>query len=705
MTLFGDWCTIIWNSYPGFFADTEFPGHIRIIHNFREEPHSMKVKRLFAGLLAAVITASAVLMSGCSGGNSEENSANTTSTRKIVTLNMYVITDEKTDLDNAREVQMDINHILLPQYKTMLKINYLTEDEYWDTLESVQKKVKHYREYGEVLAEETPADETAAADETQNTEAEEKPLTKDDFSDLINGTDGENADQTQTDNTADETDGETQPAEEQVLESDGSVKGTADMTFNELIDFIFDADDIDLANPQLDIFVVNDYQKYGELAANGDLAPMDEYLNYDSSKLKKYIYPTFLSAARVGKNTYGIPTNYALDSDFTYFVFNKDLLNKYGYSVSDLTTYANLGDYLSLIKNNEPGVWPVSGPCDISGAEVYEDSFLAIGRQLNVLGDSVLPTFMETKYVNNIKAIDSYRRNGYFPKEGTASENAKYAIEIVHSPELLEHEWSENGTNYEAYLYDVNRVSGDEAFKSAMVISSLSTNKDRAMEVITLFNTNAELANLLQYGISGENYYYDTEKGSVTMLNDKYTMNTLYTGNTYIKYPLAGQEDYVENARKGNIQTAPSAFLGFYPTFDDIEDKSTYEAVKTICKSAKQAIDDGRMDIDTAVLYAKRELVALGCVYVDTTNLGGIFGKVVSAQKAQAALTSANFALSDDILHYNDYYGLVLEEIEKPEDTASAEQTGTDGENTADGENADGAQNDANLPDDLPPAE
>ena len=97
----------------------------------------MKVKRLFAGLLAAVITASAVLMSGCSGGNSEENSANTTSTRKIVTLNMYVITDKKTDLDNAREVQMDINHILLPQYKTMLKINYLTEDEHFRAYPSI----------------------------------------------------------------------------------------------------------------------------------------------------------------------------------------------------------------------------------------------------------------------------------------------------------------------------------------------------------------------------------------------------------------------------------------------------------------------------------------------------------------------------------------------------------------------------------------
>lgn len=619
----------------------------------------MKAKKLFAGLLAAVMTVSTIFMSGCSSSNSEENSANTTSTRKIMTLNMYIMTGQETDPEVAKQVQMQINQILLPEYKTMLKINYVTEDNYWDTIEAVKEQVSHYREFGEVLDEEDKA----------------------------------KADKEQTEET-DSADGAEIPAEEEgVLESDGAVKGTDDMTFNELIDFIFDSEDISLTKPQLDIFVVDDYDKYLELVSNDELAPMNEYLSYDSKALTKYIYPTFLSAASVGKNTYGIPTNYALDNEFTYFVYNKNLLNKYGYSASDLTNYSSLDEYLSLIKNNEPGVWPISGACELAGAEVYEDSFLAVARQFNTVGTNILPTFMEQRYINHLKAVKNYANKGYYPSQPV--QNARYAIEIVKSSELLEHEWTENGTTYETYLYDVHRVSGDEAFKSAMCISSLSTYKARAMEIITLFNTNAELANLLQYGISGTNYYYDTETGSVTMLNDSYTMNTYHTGNTYIKYPLAGNEDYVEKAKVSNMQTAPSAFLGFNPVFDDIEDKSTYEAVKAICKAAQKAIDDGTMDIDTAVSYARRELVALGCVYVDTENLGGIFGKMVKAQKTQAELTTASFTLSDDVVHYNDYLGLELEEIVKPE-PETAEETGSEGETdetgTVDGDNGENSE-------------
>ncbi len=634
----------------------------------------MKAKRLLAGLLAALTVASAAFLTGCSGGNSEENAANTTSTRKIVTLNMYVITGDETDPETAKQVQMQINRTLLPEFKTMLKINYITEDEYWNTIDKVTKQVEYYKENGELLVEEELPEEDAAEENAEGTEVAEEP--EDNrivFEDELPAEEEESAEEPV----------EEEAVEEEVLESDGAIAGTSNLTFNELIDFIFDSDDITLTKPQLDIFIVNDYDRYTELVADEKLAAMDEYLKYDSSVLTKYIYPTFLSAAKVGKSTYGIPTNHALEGDFTYFVYNKDLLDKYGYKVSDLTNYAGLSEYLALIKANEPGVWPVSGTCDISGAEVYDNSFLAIGKQLNALGNSVLPVFMETNYVNHLRAVESYKKNGYFPAQPL--ENAKYAIEIVKSTELLQHEWNENGTNYAAYLYDLKRVDADEAFTGAMCISSLSTNKDRAMEIITLFNTNPELANLLQYGIEGENYYYDADTESVTMLNDSYTMNTMYTGNTYIKYPLAGNEDYLAKAVATNINTAPSAFLGFAPKFDTIEDKSTYEAVVTICSAAKKAIDEGKLDIDTAVDYAKRELIALGCVYVNTTDLGGIFGKVVATQKAQAAITAESFRLGDEILHYNDYYGLVLEEIEEE----VAAETQTDAEN-ADGEVTDG---------------
>ena len=62
------------------------------------------------------------------------------STRKITALNMYIITEDTTTKEAANKVQMEINRILLPEYKTMLKINYITQDEYWDTVEEMLEK-------------------------------------------------------------------------------------------------------------------------------------------------------------------------------------------------------------------------------------------------------------------------------------------------------------------------------------------------------------------------------------------------------------------------------------------------------------------------------------------------------------------------------------------------------------------------------------
>ena len=650
----------------------------------------MKAKKLLAALLALIMTATAFMTTGCSGGNSEEDAANTTSTRKIVTLNMFIMTEEETDPEVAKKVQMEINRILLPEYKTMLKINYITEDEYWDVLESTKEAVAYFRENGEEMSTEEPETEavegeTPAEGEEEakgeapaegETEAEgetpvegeeeakgETPAEGEEAAEGEAPAEGEENKDAEKDSEK-EAEGEVELDEngepvEQVLESDGAVKGTGDLTFNELIDFIFDSEDITLTKPQLDIFVVDDHDKYVEMAKNGELAVMDEYLSYDSKELTKYIHPTVLSSARIGRNIYGIPTNTKVGGDFTYFVYNKDLLDKYGYEVTDLTTYAGMDGYLAKIKANE-AVWPISGPCDISGAEYYHDAFLTVARNPASVGRSPIPKYMEQKYLDNIKATAKYRNLGYFP--AVPLENADYAVEIVKTGELLEHEWNENGTNYVAYLYDVDRVSADEAFKSAMCISSLTTNTDRAMEIITLFNTNEELVNLLQYGIAGENYLYDSETDTITRLNEKYMMNTYHTGNTYIKYRLPGEENFFEEAKKANLYSAPSSYLGYDPGFTDVADKSVFECVVTLINAADKAIENGA-DIDKTITLVQRELLDLGCVYVNTTDLGGVFGKVASTQASQSDVIAKSFKLAKEIATYNDYFGDKAEEV------------------------------------------
>lgn len=549
----------------------------------------MRAKRFFALMMAVLTVVCVCVMSGCSAGDTQETQTpqEDANSRKLVTLNMYIVTDDKTDSEQAQKVQMELNRILVPGYKTMLKVNYVTKDNYWSELNKTIEQVESYQESG-ILPEEM------------------QPL--------------ENAEK---------------PVDIQTL------------SFNELIDYIFEAEDVTLTEPQIDLFVVDDYDRYKEMAFNGDLAPLDDYVLNEEKVLSQYLHPTFLSAAKVANTTYGIPTNCKLEGEFTYFVFNKDLLDRFGYKMEDLNDYAKLGEYLQVIKKNVPGVWPVSGTCDIAGAEIYEDSFITINQSFDSVGAGISALFMEPNYVDHLKAVAEYKQKGFYPSQKLS--NAKYAVEIVKTDKLLEKEWTENGTEYCAYLYDIPRVTSRQAFKSAMCVSSLSKNPERAMELITMFNTDPELANLLQYGINGENYYLDKDTQTITMLNESYVMDTLHTGNTYIKYQLEGNESYIEDSKQKNNLLAQSAFLGFNPYFDNAEYNSIYNCLVTVSKAAVEKIEKGA-DVDAIVLDAQRELKALGYGYeADGSTLKGVFGSVAK----DYGNLERSFRVADEIKYYN----------------------------------------------------
>ena len=103
----------------------------------------MKTKRLFASFLSLAL-ALPLSMTGCQ--KQADNIDDQSSIRQNVTLNMYILTEKETDPEQAKAVQMAINEILLPNYKTTMKINYLTEDEYWDTIDKAEADTIAYEE-------------------------------------------------------------------------------------------------------------------------------------------------------------------------------------------------------------------------------------------------------------------------------------------------------------------------------------------------------------------------------------------------------------------------------------------------------------------------------------------------------------------------------------------------------------------------------
>lgn len=587
-------------------------------NRLREDPQRMKLRRFVTVLLAVLTVTSTLVFTGCSSG---DKAAATTSTRDIVALNMYIITEDTTTKEASDKVEMAINEILLPNYKTLIKINYLTRDEYWDAVdEAIEKTSKMSTTKG------------------------------------------------------------------------ASVKGTENLDFPSTIEYIFDESttDIELTADQIDIFVIDDYDKYLEYAGDGKLKGLGEYISYDSKKLSTNIYPTLMAAVKVDGETYGVPTNFAMDIEdgtYTYLVYNCDLLEKYGFVIDgDTTTMATkkFANFMQCVKDGESGIWSLSEPFGVSGAEYYngEEAFMAVANEFNQMASGATPTIMTKSYTDNIKKTIEYAELGYYPTNGEAGANAKYAVRVEKSDRLLdgenEKQWTdEDGTRYARYLFDIPRVTAKDAFSSVMCVSATSPVPERAMEIITLFQTNFELANLLQYGIYDVNYQIDERDDSIILVDDTYAMNNIITGNTYIKYSPDNDKNYLENTKNNNLGVAPSNYLAVDFGFDNASDSSKYEIARTIILTAVDAIKNGA-DVNEILNTATRELENLGCTRASAVDdYGGIFGRIQSAQRQQGQIISQNFALSEAILSYNDVY-----DVKRNVD--ADEEVNVDGEENAD---------------------
>lgn len=571
-------------------------------------------KKILALVFAAVMMLTAVMSTGCAkGDNSDKNELS-----GIVTLNMFVITEEETSQTAAKEVQMAINEITVPQYKMLVKINYLTADEYWDAVENTEAETIKYTEEKRAAA---AAGTTAPVEVAEGEQAEE------------------------------------------ALDAPKSIDK---MSFNEAIDYVFDIDDVELVNPQIDVLVVDDYDKFIQLVEEERISEID--IKYDRKIVTKYIHPLILSSTSVNKKTYGIPTNFEIDGEYEFFVYNKNLLDKYGYTVQQLRNIEDMGEYLALIKANEPGVYPISDIPELAGAEIYNNILYSQSEYGKVAGSSNPVYMSNVAYMNYLKAAADFRNKGYVAAYNGV-ENAQYAIEYVTSKELIERETTENGVTYQAYLYDIPRVTAADAFKSAMCVSAYSLNKAKSAELIELFTIDAELANLLQYGIEGK--HYRVEDGIVTYIEtdeeDAYRMNNLLTGNVYIKYATEETADYIEEAKDFNLGAVPSTFFGYKPSFDDAASQSIFECVEAFSKTALEKLETGEMTVDEVFNVAGKQLNALGCVWNESGSaLLGVFGKVSATQQATAALHADSFIIPEEVLAYNDVY--------KPEAELAAEE-------------------------------
>ncbi len=599
----------------------------------------MKMKRILGAFLALAMLIPVVL-TGCKSDD-EADTTDNSSIRQNIVLNMYILTDEKTDLEQAQAVEIALNEILLPDYRTVVKINYIHDDggdnlEYWNAVNVAEEEAIAYQLELEAKRE---AEKAAKKDKNKNDSSESTDATATGTTDsaALTGEELEAAEEkneSEYDRLAKMVFGYDR---NKVDENGNTVK---DEKGNPIVEKV--APEIVLSEPQIDIFLVNSSDKYIELAASGRLAKLDDYLKNEAKLITSNVYPTFTTGATsVANGLYGIPVNKAI-GEYEYLVFNKELLDKYGVNAEDLKTIGALEGYLATIAANEPGVVPLAlsdGGVSPQFYEYYLEEGGALGAKYNVYGVFANSPFSENAdevVKTHFQKIREYRLAGYIP--ATYVEGTPFAVDVRKGYADSPAKWSEeDGTEYVCQIYKRPVATTENTLDSMFVVSATSRNPARATEIITLFNTNAELANILQYGIEEEHYYMITEDSGEKKISVKtnggYYMNNDYTGHHYIKKPVAGQSDRTEAFKQQNLDSLLSMFYGFNAD-THIEEEILLEKANAITKQYYEGLCRGEYDVETVYANVNAQLSALTVTDSEITTWVG--DDAVRSERAKA---------------------------------------------------------------------
>lgn len=517
-------------------------------------------KKIFCLVLAVLFVLP--LFAACS--KDEDSIAKTTdeASRYTTTLNMWVITEseliasvsdlakqglnpekeekDQTDAEKAQlaalsaeqrealaqlyKITTAINKITKLRYKIKLNINYITEAQYYERVEAAFAESKEAAKSGAWHA------------------ADDK---------------------------------------DRVEETEVDAFGVPELKYPEVPDY------------EIDILYIGNYDKYREYASAGYLASLGATLESDQSVLLNYyVNPVLLANAQYEGVLWGVPVNHGI-GEYTYMILDRAIVEEYGYTVSQFENRSlydrDCRDLLEFVKGRGDGTYPLyteSGKVDLGLVHYWSftpdavsglydptpDKFSIFGSIYNntdARGTRLNYTNLltDTTYRDRLAAKLKYETEaGYI----TTDPDAPSAVKIVKGGWELQQKYRDEG--YEVLIMESPRATDEDVFGSVFSVGNWSTRTERAVEIITCFNTDKELRNLFQYGVEYVNYNLQTvtvDEKEYTYAVEKegnlYQMDLRKTGNEFLTYPNSAATVLAwEYEKRKNLQVTTDPTLGFY---------------------------------------------------------------------------------------------------------------------------------------------
>lgn len=398
---------------------------------------------------------------------------------------------------------------------------------------------------------------------------------------------------------------------------------------------------------------------FSQLLAKNQLMPMDSYLDTYGSGAKEALGEKFMKATTVNNSVYALPTLNGKAASLS-IVIEKDLLDKNNISLSNLKQAATFDEYVAnldeltkifgqLKKAAPDKVCLVPSNTGSLSFTLTQPGFDNLSDNFGVLSEdgTTVTNYFESKEYKTLLgyAHDWYEKGYVLQDAATTTEAANTFLNsgrttgyfITGEEGQAEQIKTATGVDVEVVKILQPTITTSVVNGLGFGISSTSNYPEATMKFLNEMYTNADIVNLLDWGVEGTHYVKNSD-GTVGFPEGMDANNTTYGlnedwlfGNQFLSFIWGeGRDTTIYSRLKANNESANySPALGF--SYDSTTVKSELSALVNVYNQYGPGLDTGTLNPETDLPK-----------YITDLKAAGIDAIVAEKQKQLNAWKTAN---------------------------------------------------------------
>ncbi|MDI4647675.1 ABC transporter substrate-binding protein [Cohnella hashimotonis] len=361
------------------------------------------------------------------------------------------------------------------------------------------------------------------------------------------------------------------------------------------------------ASETFDIMWTGYLIKPEELVRKGALQPLDDLIQQYAPALKADMPQYMWDGLTVDGKIYGV-ANQQINGSRYGFIIQKRFADKYQLDTASIKKMEDIEPFLEKIKQGEPDIIPFNG---YYNTVLHDATYWGVpGLDDHFFIKSGDPTYKLYRYpeeeLNTFRLASKWYKAGYIYKDAATAKMTDYqakgqiAVDFqnVLKPGVEAEVKGRNGGNDVVIVPISDWFTNGYSATTNLSISRTSKNPERAMMLINLLNSDAELYNLISNGIEGEHYTKSAEGFITPTADSKYRPNMDFIfGNVFNSYLKEGQpKDVWEQTKKINESAELNPVGGF--KFNSEPVVTEIANLNAVWGEYKKGIQTGTLDFD-----------------------------------------------------------------------------------------------------------